>query len=209
MADEANPLYCKTCLNLDFERFKSQNYSDEHDWPHLCDSSCQFHCLTFDSLRSSVAAGCKYCRIIMDGAVWAWGDRPEIHGEESRHDHRRCNNGETRCPFDSLNTISIQVERDQRLFAWRNHPLYMVLSLGVIGDRTQMDISPKSHRPGAEEVDAIEFFTPYGTAELNNSSIRQSHFANETHQGLFSSIPRLVTLPTSQTPWIWKGFRLS
>ncbi|KAK4160523.1 heterokaryon incompatibility protein-domain-containing protein [Cladorrhinum sp. PSN259] len=138
------PEKCQGCGELDYNTYgKPQGMSN--------DRGPRRWTATFNQLRKGEVDGCQYCRVILQGAKWAWGENPEVVGEELGHPHWRCKDCYSVCPFETLYDLKIDIRPGRRLIAWRECPSQ--LTAGWL----------RGLRPSPSNVDFIEFYTPKGS----------------------------------------------
>lgn len=129
---------CNTCKGLDYAEWLAPRWPDElRDGPRR-------RVMRFPELRSSAAAGCECCSVIARGAEWAWGERPEVVGDESRYTAE----DERLFQLEPVNVLCVEIKPNRRLIAWRLRP--------------PLPFDPPRDRDSPDDVDAIEFFTPHG-----------------------------------------------
>ena len=150
---------CQGCGELDYNAYEKSRSRWRSN-----DRGPRRWTATFDQLRKGEVDGCHYCRVILQGAKWAWGENPEVVGEELGHPHWRCKDYYRICPFETLYVLKIDIRPGRRLIAWRECPSQGTSS-GELGGL----------RPNPTDVDFIEFYTPKGKLIPRASPARQPY----------------------------------
>src|SRR5687767_9717637 len=109
---------CKACRGLEYDKFLLP--------PTGKPGSPRRWVTTFASLRDGTAAGCETCGVLLEGARWAWGEKPEElkpsiedrpkafeEGQDDDHD------AESGSPNEKFYGLGIDIRPGRRLFAWR------------------------------------------------------------------------------------------